>query len=167
MSIQNQLKNVNLNLLKMSNGKTLEQILYSETARLKNLIQFYLDKYIMSTPPVIYKRTGKLLSSLQIDDFLNIRIINNGLEMNVYFNENAIHSSGEGITDWDGNGEKVNTAILLNYGYRVKKDVWFKNIENFGYRAGAYFVEDGVADFNRNNPTGIKVTIIRPNGFVV
>ena len=167
MSIQNQLKNINIKSLKMSNGKTLAQTLYSETIRLKNSIQFYLDKYLMSTTPIVYKRTGMLLSSLQVDDFLNIQILNSGLIMNIYFNDNAFHMSGDGIEGWDGSGEKVNTAILLNYGYRVKRDVWFKNIDNFGYRAGAYFVEDGVADFNRHNPLGLKITIINPNGYIV
>ena len=75
--------------------------------------------------------------------------------------------ASDGIIGWDGSDEKVNVAVLLNYGYRVKKDVWFKNIENFGYRTGAYFVEDGVADFNQSNPYGIKVTIIRPDSYLV
>lgn len=166
MSIQSQLKGIDIRKLKTSNGKTLSQCLYSEVVRLKDLIQFYFDRCLMSTPPVVYKRTGMLLSSLQVDDFLNIQIVNGGLEMAIKFNDNAIHTSGDGILGWDGNGEKVNTAILLNYGYRVKKDVWFKNIENFGYRTGAYFVEDGVADFNQSNPYGIKVTIIRPDSYL-
>lgn len=166
MSIQDQLNGADIRKLRTSNGKTLSQCLYSEIIRLRDLIQSYLDKYLMSTPPIVYKRTGMLLSSLQVDDFLSIKIINNGLEMAVRFNDNAIHMSGDGIAGWDGNDEKVNVAILLNYGYRVKEDVWFKNIENFGYRTGAYFVEDGVAEFNKNNPYGIKVTIIRPDSYL-
>lgn len=137
MSIQSQLYGVDIRKLRASNGKTLAQCLYSEVTRLKNLIQFYLDEYLMSTPPMVYKRTGMLLSSLQVDDFLSIQIINGGLELAIRFNDNAIHMSGDGIIGWNGNGEKVNVAVLLNYGYRVKKDVWFKNIENFGYRTGA------------------------------
>ena len=153
MSIQDQLNGADIRKLRTSNGKTLSQCLYSEIIRLRDLIQSYLDKYLMSTPPIVYKRTGMLLSSLQVDDFLSIKVINNGLEIAVRFNDNAIHMSGDGIAGWDGNDEKVNVAILLNYGYRVKEDVWFKNIENFGYRTGAYFVEDGVAEFNKNNPS--------------
>lgn len=166
MSIESQLGGADIRKLRTSTGKTLAQCLYSEVIRLKNLIQFYLDEYLMSTPPIVYKRTGMLLSSLQVDDFLGIKVVNGGLEMAISFNDNAIHMSGDGIIGWDGNGEKVNVAILLNYGYRVKKDVWFKNIENFGYRTGAYFVEDGVADFNQSNPYGIKVTIIRPDSYL-
>ena len=167
MSIQSQLYGMDIRKLKTSNGKTLAECLYSEVIRLKNLIQFYLDEYLMSTPPMVYKRTGMLLSSLQIDDFLSIQIVNGGLEIAIRFNDNAIHTSGDGIIGWDGSDEKVNVAVLLNYGYRVKKDVWFKNIENFGYRTGVYFVEDGVADFNQSNPYGIKVTIIRPDSYLV
>ena len=167
MSIQSQLYGMDIRKLKTSNGKTFAECLYSEVIRLKNLIQFYLDKYLMSTPPMVYKRTGMLLSSLQVDDFLSIQIVNGGLEIAIRFNDKAIHTSGYGIIDWDGSDEKVNVAVLLNYGYRVKKDVWFKNIENFGYRTGVYFVEDGVADFNQSNPYGIKVTIIRPDSYLV
>lgn len=166
MSIQSQLYGMDIRKLKTSNGKTLAECLYSEVIRLKNLIQFYLDEYLTSTPPMVYKRTGMLLSSLQVDDFLSIQIVNGGLEIAIRFNNNAIHMSGDGIIGWDGNDEKVNVAVLLNYGYRVKKDVWFKNIENFGYRTGAYFVEDGVADFNQSNLYGIKVTIIRPDSYL-
>ena len=71
--------------------------------------------------------------------------------------------SGDGVRTptgqiWGGTGEEVNTAYLLNYGYRVKKDVWFKDYENFGYREGANFVEDGIDDFNSTNTLGIKIT---------
>ena len=94
MSIQSQLYGMDIRKLKTSNGKTLAECLYSEVIRLKNLIQFYLDKYLMSTPPMVYKRTGMLLSSLQVDDFLGIQIVNGGLEIAIRFNDNAIHTSG-------------------------------------------------------------------------
>ncbi len=165
MSINRQLKGINIKNLKTDNGQTLSQRFYEEVKRLKDCIQFYLDKYLMSYPPVVYKRTGKLISSLQVDDFLDIQVINGGLETAVKFNKNANHLSGDGIIGWDGNDEEVNVAFLLNYGYRVKKDIWFKDIENFGYRIGGYFVEDGVAEFNETNPLNIKVTIVKPNGY--
>ena len=64
------------------------------------------------------------------------------------------------------NGEIVNTAYLLNYGYAVKKDVWFKNYENFGFRKGGHFVEEGIADFNTMNKLGIRIAI-KSNGYKV
>lgn len=167
MSIRNQLKSVDIRKLKTSNGQSLDELLFIEAQRLKDCIQYRLDNYLSSYSPVMYKRTGGLQSSLKVDNFMNIKIVDNGLEISLFFDENANHMSGDGILGWNGNDEEVNSAYLLNYGYRVKKDVWFKNIENFGYREAGYFVEDGVDDYNRVNPLGIKVTIKQPNGYLV
>ena len=86
----------------------------------------------------------------------------------VSFDENANHRSGFGVwgvhdgrckyedanTSFD-NGDNVNTALLLNDGYKVKKPVWFKDIENFGYREGAKFIEKAISEFNKVNSMGI------------
>lgn len=172
MSIRNQLKGIDIKKLKTSNGQSLDELLYIEAQRLKDCIQYRLDNYLSSYSPVMYKRTGRLQSSLKVDNFMDIKIVGNGLEINLFFDENANHMSGDGLigwfgSEWKGTGEEVNIAYLLNYGYRVKKDVWFKNIENFGYREAGYFVEDGVDDYNKVNPLGIKVTIKQPNGYLV
>lgn len=164
MSIRNQLKGIDIRKLKTSNGQSLDELLYIEAQRLKNCIQYRLDNYLSSYTPVMYKRTGGLQSSLKVDSFMSIKIIDNGLEIRLFFDENANHMSGDGIVGWDGNGEEVNTAYLLNYGYRVQKDVWFKNIANFGYRAAGNFVKDGIDDFNKTNHLGIKVYTIEPYG---
>lgn len=161
MSIGKQLKSIDITKLKMSNGKTLSENLYIEAQRLKECIQNRMDIYMASIEPFLsgmYKRTGGLESSLKVDDILNVRVVGNTIELDIFFDEGAIHKSGDGIIGWNGNGEEVNVAYLLNYGYRVKKDVWFKNYENFGYRKGAHFVEDGIDDFNVTNTLGIKIT---------
>lgn len=151
--------------IKMSNGKTLEENLYIEAERLRSCIQARLDLYLASYKVETYERTGGLSRSLKVDDFMNIKVNGNSLEISLFFDENALHQSGDGILGWDGNGETVNTAFLLNYGYNVKKDVWFKKIENFGWRTGGNFIEDGIDDFNNTNPMGIKVNIIT-NGYL-
>ena len=169
MSIEKQLKSIDVTKLKMSNGKTLSENLYIEAQRLKECIQNRLDIYMASIEPFLsgmYKRTGGLESSLKVDDILNVRVVGNVLEIDIFFDEGAVHKSGDGIIGWNGNGEEVNVAYLLNYGYRVKKDVWFKNYENFGYRKGAHFVEDGIDDFNATNTLGIKI-IKKFNGNII
>lgn len=163
MNIKNQLKGIDIKKIKMANGETLEQNLKEEANRLRDCIQIRLEEYLNSYEPIEYKRTGGLGSSLHVDDFLNVRVVRNGLEIDLFFDDGAIHKSGDGIrttrgTEWQGNGEEVNTAFLLNYGYEVEKDVWFKKIENFGYREGAGFVELGINDFNKTNTLGIKIT---------
>lgn len=162
MNIKNQLKGMDITKVKMSNGKTLGQNLQSEAERLRTCIQKRLEEYLDSYNPIVYERTGGLRDSLQVDDFLNIRVVGNSLEIDLFFDDGAIHKSGDGIKGWDGNGEDVNTAFLLNYGYEVKKDVWFKDKENFGYRKGGDFVKKGIEDFNKSNKLGIKVYVVEP-----
>ena len=41
---------------------------------------------------------------------------------------------------------------LLNYGYQVKKNVWFKNIPRVGSKSAEHYVEKGVAMFKGMNP---------------
>lgn len=164
MNVKNQLKGIDITKVKMSNGKTLRQNLQSEAIRLRNCIQKRLDAYLNSFQPEMYKRTGGLQSSLKVDNFLNVRVVGDGLEIDIFFDDGAIHKSGDYDlttpwgTVWEGTGEEVNVAFLINYGYEVKKNVWFKNYENFGYREGAGFVEDGIDDFNATNTLGIKIT---------
>ena len=50
----------------------------------------------------------------------------------------------------------------MNDGWRVKKDVWFKDIHRFGYFEGTNFVEKSVREFNQSNKYGIILNIIRP-----
>lgn len=171
MSIQSQLKGFDISKLPMSNGKTIGQNLYAEAQRLRDCIQHRLDIYMASHPPKMYDRTGNLESSLTVDDFLSVKVVNNSLQVELFFDEGAIHMSGDGVITptgqiWGGTGEEVNTAILLEYGYRVKKNVWFKDYENFGYREGAHFVEDGIADFNATNTLGIRIEK-KINGYIV
>lgn len=163
MSFANQLKSIDITKLRMSNGKTLSENLYSEANRLRDCIQKRMDIYFATHPyryggtKHTYERTGALEDSLKVDDILNIRIVGNTIEIDVFFDDGAIHKSGDGIKGWSGNGDEVNTAYLINYGYEVKKDVWFKDIPYFGYRSPANFVEDGIADFNATNTLGIKI----------
>ena len=164
MSIEKQLKSIDITKIKMSNGRTLADNLYAEAKRLRDCIQNRLDIYLHTHPyryagtTSTYERTGGLQGSLTIDDILNIRVVGNTIELDIFFDEGATHKSGDGIIGWNGNGEEVNVAYLLNYGYRVEKDVWFKNIPYFGFRPAAHFVEDGIDDFNATNTLGIKIT---------
>ena len=158
MSIANQLKSIDITKLKLSNGRTLAENLYSEANRLRDCIQNRMDMYMALYTPKIYKRTGGLEGSLTVDDILSVIVVGNALEIDIFFDEGAIHKAGDGIKGWSGNGDEVNVAYLLNYGYRVEKYVWFKNIPYFGFRPAANFVEDGIDDFNATNTLGINIT---------
>lgn len=167
MNLKSQLKNIDVTKLKFKNGKTYGQVMVEETNRLRNCIQARLDAYMNSYQPKIYSRTGALQNSLKVDDILNLKVTGKTMSLDIYFDDSGYHRSGDGIQGWDGNGETVNTAYLLNYGYEVKKDVWFKDIPNFGYRSAGHFIEDGIADFEASNPYGIKIKVHKPDRYNV
>lgn len=167
MNLKSQLKNIDVTKLKFKNGKTYGQVMVEETNRLRNCIQARLDAYMNSYQPKIYSRTGALQNSLKVDDILNLKVTGKTMSLDIYFDDSGYHRSGDGIQGWDGNGETVNTAYLLNYGYEVKEDVWFKDIPYFGYRPAGHFIEDGIADFEMSNPYGIKIKVHKPNGYKV
>lgn len=53
---------------------------------------------------------------------------------------------------------------LFNKGYHVKKDVWFKNIPNFGYRSAENYIDNAISNFKA--PHGIKIeSIALPNHY--
>jgi uncharacterized secreted protein with C-terminal beta-propeller domain len=167
MKLKSQIQKIDPFKLKMKNGKSYAQVLKEEVVRLRNCIQNRLDEYMYSHPAKIYERTGRFQSSLRVEDFVDIKVVGTVIILNVYFDESGYHRSGDGLygwnsSDWQSNGETVNTAYLLNYGYQVKQNVWFKDIKNFGYREGAYFIENGIADFQLNNPYGIRIKINNP-----
>lgn len=167
MNLKSQLKNIDVTKLKFKNGKTYGQVMVEETNRLRDCIQSRLDAYMNSYQPKIYSRTGALQNSLKVDDILNLKVTGKTMSLDIYFDDSGYHRSGDGIQGWDGNGETVNTAYLLNYGYNVEKDVWFKDIPNFGYRSAGHFIEDGIADFEASNPYGIKIKVHKPDGYNV
>lgn len=165
MNLQNQLKKINAKKIKAKNGKAYGDILYSEAKRLMKCIEYEFNLYMASYTPKVYKRTGSVLSSVCLQDYVQISANGRQISVKIYFDQHAYHPSGFGIKSWNGNGSSVNAVQLLNYGYEVKKDVWFKDIENFGYRSGGNFIEKGVDDFLSNNPYGIKVKINKSNPY--
>lgn len=173
LDLKSQLKRIDVTKLKFKNGKTYAQVMVEEVNRLRDCIQARLDDYLRTYPyrysgaNPTYKRTGALQNSLKVDDILNLKVTGKTMSLDIYFDDSGYHRSGDGIQGWDGNGETVNTAYLLNYGYEVKEDVWFKDIPYFGYRPAGHFIEDGIADFEMSNPYGIKIKVHKPNGYKV
>lgn len=167
MNLKDQLKKTDVTMLKFKNGKTYGQVMIEESNRLRDCIQARLDEYLNSYQPKMYNRTGVLQNSLKVDDILKLKVTGKTMSLDIYFDDSGYHQSGDGIQGWDGNGETVNTAYLLNYGYEVKEDVWFKDIPYFGYRPAGHFIEDGIADFEASNPYKIKVKIHKSDGYKV
>lgn len=158
-NLEKQLKNINpLDIKYKNTNLTYRQILHNEAKRLKNILQKNIEDYYHSYSPIVYRRGqqgGNLLDSLNIDDTCAISADGLKLTMNVNINENAIHNS---ILD----NSEANAFWLMNDGWQVRKETWFKNIYRFGYYEGAHYIEDTVEEFERTSKYGIKVDVIRP-----
>lgn len=134
--------------------KDINAILISEAKRLKDCIQKRLDEYYASYSPTVYERTHGLQNSLRLDDDVKVSIDGRTIQVSIFFDEDSV--TGDSLF---GDGE-VNKADLINYGWKVQKDVWFKDIEHFGYQHGFMFIEKGIADYNHSNKYGLKITVI-------
>lgn len=162
-NIEKYLKKINpLNIKYKNTNLTYRQVLNKEINRLKDILQEYIEEYYSSYSPVVYERGkhgGNLRNSLSVDDMCKITANGTNLTLDIVnsisVNKNAIHNS---IVD----DSESNAFWLINDGWKVKKDVWFKSIYRFGYYEGAHFVEDAVKEFEATSPYKIKVEVIRP-----
>lgn len=144
------------NSIKKELEKYLRLELYHAGEYLRKCILKKMEEVFIKNPKV-YERTGQLKDSLKIENIADIVVKDNKLQVKVYFDENAWHNSGNQIRGWNGNGQQIHMGYYLNYGYKVKEDVWFKGIENFGYRKPTYFVEKGIDLFNKSNKWGMYI----------
>ena len=100
---------------------------------------------------------GSMQNCLSTADIADIKVEGNRLSVEIKI-KNSIRPSI--FKKW--NKKDANVFWLLNDGFIVKKDVWFKKIPNFGYRVAARFVEEGIKEFNSKNTLGVRVEVVRP-----
>ena len=151
MSIKSQLNNINLNKVKI-NGKPIKTILKEETDRLYRCIQFYIDEYYTTYKPKVYDRTYRFQGAMYVENFLDIKIIGNTIQLQIKFNDDlAMHDS---IYD---NGVGY-VPVLINDGWCWKG--WGNKPEDHFHKySGYHFIEKGIADFNRLNPYHIRINV--------
>lgn len=158
------------------NSRTQEEIMFDEANRLRDLIMKWIRLFLnlKSHKDGVYWgvyrtneywRTGKLKRSVKEVEPNFVRITqgqHEQLSIDIDFDQESImHESilnewypGEYEYQYQGDVYK-----LIRYGWRVRKDVWFKNIPDFGYFDGFDFVDMAVKEFNSNNPYKIKVAL--------
>ncbi len=160
--------------LRNEKGESIEQVLKKQAEYLQELVKKHLMDYRRNFDPIMYGRTGSLENSVCVAELCKIN--KNRFTVYVYFNENALHRSwfgvgpvreGRGIYDDDiqdfNSSKSYNTALLINDGYVRHSPAWIVNLENFGYRVGAHFVEQAVEEFNKNNTMGFYIS---PNDII-
>ena len=133
MSIANQLKSIDITKLKMSNGRTLAENLYSEANRLRDCIQNRLEIYLHTHPyryggtKPTYERTGGLENSLKVDDILSIRVVDNALEI-FSDNEEVVVNGADGCVykNVDNNTKQEFIKLQEEYIKKAEKEELFR-----------------------------------------
>ncbi|GHT18074.1 hypothetical protein AGMMS49573_10780 [Endomicrobiia bacterium] len=142
----------NINTIRLTNGETIEGILKGEAKRLKAIITEHISWHYLSyrNKEEYRRRTYGLINSLCVEN-----MVKNGNEVSVrvYFDEKtATHPSLFG-------GESGFTPILIDQGWEVKKDVWFKSKYMLGYFEGTDFIKSAVDAYNANNQYGFTISV--------
>jgi hypothetical protein len=104
---------------------------------LRDYLLTHIKRYFDSYDPAIYERTGQLLDSIQV------KVINNAgtMQAHVYFDSSK--TMRDSLFEGGGQGDAL---LSLDKGWEVKKNVWFKDIEHFGYFDGVGFIRSALAD---------------------
>ncbi len=144
MALADMIKNLDITKVKAPSGLTYGEELVKAANLLRECIQSRINR-------------GTMNNCIKVADLADIRTDGRSLAVTLKI-QNALRPSIFKAY----NNKDANVFWLLNDGYTVKKDVYFKDIANFGYRIAERFVEEGIADFNAKNRLGIKVTVKRP-----
>ena len=147
MSLDKVIRNLDISKIKAPSGLTYEQELVAAANDLRECIQRRI-------------RRGSMGNVLSTPDIADIEVEGMSLKIRLKVQESHRPSI---FKKW--NQSDANVFWLLNDGYTVKKDVWFRDIPNFGYRIAERFVEEGVREFNTRNRLGIKIDIERPRRY--
>ena len=169
-SLKEQLTEIALNKVKLSNGKTIAETMVSEARRLYDCIQFYINEYYQKYKPKIYERTGDYRRSLYAEYLADIKIEGNTLIIQVGFNNQyAMHPNLEqvywadkyGNENWIpiSNRHESFVPLLMEEGWNAPKlaNMIGKPVYRLTYFEGIHAVAKGIADYNKTNKLGIKI----------
>ena len=135
--------------LKLNNGLTIEQTLKAEAERFVKILKEEIMDWYASYSPVIYNRSFGMVTSIGHDNGVSVSVDAQHFSIGISYSGSAF---SPGL--W---GAGANKLLLMNSGYAVGKDVWFRSIPNFGYRSGGRFLESALSKFNVTNSFGITV----------
>jgi len=143
---------------KTSSGLTMKDILIQEGEKLKSCLEKAISNYYDTMPSSgIVPRTYDLQNSLLLDKLVHVDLSSGRLSIGINFDADKIKA--ESIIDgYDSSA--YNTAVLINDGWQVEKNVWFKDIERFGfYHDGFDFIQEALNSFYADNPYNLKVHV--------
>lgn len=169
-SLKEQLANIDLRKARLSNGVRVDVMMAGEMRRLYNCIQKYIDEYYNSYTPVIYDRTFQYKKSLTVEDIADIRVVGKTLRIALGFDSIlSRHPNLEEVYHMDALGNEYSLPIinrhesfvplLMERGWNAPRlaNMLGKDVYRLTYFEGIRAVENGVRDFNEQNPYEITV----------
>lgn len=163
-SLKEQLAQLALKNVKMSDDSTLAETMKREANRLYDCIQFYINEYYDSYYPKIYDRTGDYRRSLKAEDIADIRVVGDTLRIGVVFDYGlAMHPNLEGVVWNDGwfdlDRHETFVPLMMETGWYAPKlaSIIGRQVYRLTYFEGIGAVEKGIKRFNRTNKLGIKI----------
>lgn len=175
-SIEEQLSMISLQYARVSDGRTLAQVMADEVDRLYRCIQKYIDRWYDNYDPVVYKRTYRLQGALYAEKLADIRVDKKTMKISVCVHDDLdYHENLDYVTWTEGyeyegywfrdylypieDSHMTSTLITMNYGwYAPKLELMIgRRVPRLTYFDGVGFVEDGIKEWNQSNKFGIKI----------
>lgn len=151
-NIKNQLRQLDVNKLKMKTGRTVEQEMKYHASILADCIMQEINVVYESYSPKIYKRSYDVYNSLYIDGKVRIDISFKGtsLSIGIHFDDRSLHEN------FDGNDSNI--IGLWNEGWEWKNNPYIPYLSE---RSGSHFIEKGILKYKKSvkNPFTVKFRI--------
>lgn len=128
-----------------------DAILKSEAARLKGLIEKYINEYYASYEPVVYKRTNDLRNGVRVDTEVKNRSID------IYFDDETVW--GPSVKHPKTQEPYGFTPILIDAGWSIKTQKPIRK-RMFDFYEGYHFLQSALDEFEKNNPYDLHVEVI-------
>ncbi|MCM1008700.1 MAG: hypothetical protein NC485_12405 [Ruminococcus flavefaciens] len=154
-NIQKQLQKLVASKMKMSSGETLQDQLSREVRRLYDCIQRRINDYYDSYEPKIYRRTYNFRKAMYAEDLIDAYVEGNQIKLSVRFHDSfAYHPNFD-------NSHDSYVPILMNYGWNAPKLEKYIGhpVDRFTRFEGAFFIENGILDWNHQNKLGITIDV--------
>jgi hypothetical protein len=134
--------------------ENVKQVLEHEARRLEQYLKDELNSYFSSYQPKVYDRLGNTLNSFRISEPKYVAGLDWSVE--IYFDESlAFHDSYISKDQ-----PKGNTLWLLHSGWKTRLDAK-KSIPRFTRFEGTNYINHAIETFNRVNPYGLKVKVLK------
>ena len=152
-NIRSQLRQLNVEKLKMKSGRTVEHELRYHASVLADCIMEEMQDSIYSYANKVYKRTYDLWNSIYVNNKVRVNVTGNGtsLSISIQFSDEVMHDNFE--------GEKTHVAAILNEGYQTHGS--FADVPMLGWRDATNFIDNGILKYKKKvkKPFIVKFTI--------